>query len=145
MPSSGLRSSSFWLPRNLSNHMDRDTAVVAEAGGVKTTENKIHWPRFMHGFRLPSVFFRIFFEVLHFINQGFLSEITVKSIKNRFQQKNEKNRMSRKQRTAKNMQKFYNKKCIIGKLCVLGTKQEILKGLGHQIEFKYFDKNGLNR
>ncbi len=54
----------FWAPRNLSNHMIRqartgDTVlvkrwqvrakhyiVVAGGGGVKTTENKIHWPRF---------------------------------------------------------------------------------------------------
>ncbi len=48
------RLSSFLVPRNLSNHMDMDmdrwepnTDVAAGGGGegVKTTEIKIHWPR----------------------------------------------------------------------------------------------------
>ncbi len=61
----GPSSSSFWVPRNLSNHMDRqarthDTVLVKSremtgrsqtlpcwlgGEGVKTTEIKIHWPR----------------------------------------------------------------------------------------------------
>ncbi len=54
-----LRPSSFWIPRNLSHHTirqgtgdtvlakngeDPNTAVVAGGEGLKTTENKIHWP-----------------------------------------------------------------------------------------------------
>ncbi len=59
------RSSSFWFPRNLSNHLDRqdrirNTVLVKKRemtgrsqtmaqwlgrGEIKTTENKIHWPR----------------------------------------------------------------------------------------------------
>ncbi len=63
-----LRSSSFWVPRNLSHHMIKqtrtdDTVLVKSkemagrtqklsmvAGGregVKTTENKMHWPRWL--------------------------------------------------------------------------------------------------
>jgi hypothetical protein len=48
----GPQSSSFCLPRNLSNHMDRqahtsDIVLVKsrDARRVKTTENKTHWPR----------------------------------------------------------------------------------------------------
>ncbi len=62
----GPRSSSFWVPRNLFHHMDKqartgDTVLVTTSRemtgrtqtlpwwlggeGVKTTENKIHWPR----------------------------------------------------------------------------------------------------
>jgi hypothetical protein len=61
----GPKSSSFWVPRNLSNHMDRQarigyTVLVKRrevtgrtqtlpwwlgGGRVKTTENKIHFPR----------------------------------------------------------------------------------------------------
>ncbi len=60
----GPHSSSFWLPRNLFNHIDRQArtrdAVLKSrettgrsqtlpwwlgGEGVKTTENKIHWPR----------------------------------------------------------------------------------------------------
>ncbi len=57
----GLNTNSFWVPRNLSNHMDRQAltgelrerwqvgAKHCRGGwgekGVQTTENKIHWPR----------------------------------------------------------------------------------------------------
>ncbi len=64
----GPRSPFVWFPQNLSNHMDRqartgDTVLVESKemtgrnqklpwwlwrGGVKTTENKIHWPRWGH-------------------------------------------------------------------------------------------------
>jgi hypothetical protein len=50
----------FWVPRNLSHHMIRqdrtgETVLVKrrEMGGegVKTTENKIHWPRWIGGLK----------------------------------------------------------------------------------------------
>ncbi len=71
----GPRSSSFWVPRNLSNHMDRqsrtaDLVLVKTremagrsqtlpwwlgGGEEKTAENKIHWPRcFTCSSRLPD-------------------------------------------------------------------------------------------
>jgi hypothetical protein len=52
---------------------------VAGAGGVKTTENKVHCPLLYALIQATFSFLKIFFKVLHFINQAFLSEITAKS------------------------------------------------------------------
>ncbi len=74
----GLRASYIWVPRNLSHHMDKqarigDTVLVSniemtgrsqtlpwwlEREGVKTTGNKIYWPRWS----IPTRMYKCYIE-----------------------------------------------------------------------------------
>jgi hypothetical protein len=77
-----VRAGLFWVPRNLSDHMDRlahtrDTLLVTSRemtgrsqtlpcwmrGDIKTTENKIHWPRWIEtgALFLISLFLMVIF------------------------------------------------------------------------------------